>query len=248
SIEYEMGAFDAFGTKFVLLVRELGALLQVIPFFANATGAIVSALVVAVVAIALLVYGYRDRLLANPLATSLAWVTAFSTGGICAAFLLNDSSDASFELGARLLVSCLYLVVPLIAVLGECHWHALPRVLRYASPVLALGFVLSGVASSAVARQGDNWQFQHRQTARILDELQAQGLTYGYGSYWGAAANAVTALSQGEVVIRPISFDATSGRAYADWRPQSSRRWYSADDMPTGQREVFVLISTDDGG
>jgi hypothetical protein len=247
SIEYQMGGWSELGARLVLLLRELGALVQLVPFLQNATSALVSATLVVLATLALLIHALRQGLLRDTLPATLALFTLYSTAGICAAFLLNDSGSASFDLGPRLLINCLYLVVPLLAVLTERYWSALPHALRYVAPVLALGFMLSGAISTAPARQGEGWHFAQHNAVRILDFLRANALRYGYGSYWGASANAVTALSDGEILMRPVSFEAASGRAIAEWRPQTSRLWYTPSDLPAGQRDVFIMLSTDDG-
>jgi hypothetical protein len=246
SIDYQMGGWSELGTRLVLLLRELGALVQLLPFLQNAASALASAAVVVLITLALLIHALRQGLLRDTLPAALAFFTLYSSAGICAAFLLSNS-NASFALDARLLINCLYLVVPLLAVLSERYWTHLPSALRYAAPVLALGFVVSGVISTAPARQGEGWHFAQRNAVRVLDFLKANDLRYGYGGYWGAAANAVTALSDGAVIVRPINFDSSNGRAVAEWRPQSSLHWYTAADLPQGQRDVFIMLSTEDG-
>lgn len=243
SMEYNVGGWEQFPTKIALLLREAGALLQFIPFVMGMLGAYLSCAALALVLLPLLYQSVARGLLRETVTAALVVFTVFSTAGICGAFLLSETQGSSFELGARLLINAFYLIAVVLTVLAERHWHELPLALRAALPVMALGFVVNGILSTAPARQSESWHFDHRHVAATLAFLQDHGLSYGYGTYWGAAANAVTALSDGAVIVRPVSFDAGNGRVSASWRPQSSSRWYAQADLPAGQREVFILLT-----
>lgn len=78
----------------------------------------------------------------------------------------------------------------------------------------------------------------------LSDLLLREHLTYGYGPYWGAQANAVTWYSRGQVVIRPIRFDPVTGRVNGQ-HEQSSRLWVTPEDVPQNQSTFFIIFGDD---
>src|SRR5208337_2856160 len=79
-------------------------------------------------------------------------------------------------------------------------------------------FLVCGLITTAPIWSAPGFAMQTNGAEEIIGLLQANGLTYGYGPYWGAEANVVTALSSGRNIIRPVTFDPKTG-----WlRPQIS--------------------------
>ena len=74
--------------------------------------------------------------------------------------------------------------------------------------------------------------------------LKQNGLSYGYGPYWGAYANSVTAASARGSNSRPVTFDKGNGKM-AWTRAITSKRWYTSKDVPEGVNEYFVIVNSD---
>lgn len=70
--------------------------------------------------------------------------------------------------------------------------------------------------------------------------LQAKGLDYGYGVFWGTRALGMHARTDGRVTIRPVTLQ--QGRVWR--RPaQNSSYWYTAADEPTAARRFLALCN-----
>ncbi|MBE1161117.1 hypothetical protein [Dyella acidiphila] len=137
-----------------------------------------------------------------------------------------------------------YFLVPVIVASSAC-WSTSLSFARTAmawGTVIAISGVLQMERSLQTIAQGD---LSLVRTVKPLTELlQREHLTYGYGAYWGAQANAVTWYSRGRVVIRPIRFDPATGQVSTQHQ-QASRYWITPQDMPADQHDFFVILGND---
>jgi hypothetical protein len=83
-------------------------------------------------------------------------------------------------------------------------------------------------------------------TSSVVQFANREKQIYGFGSYWGTNANVIALETEGKVKIRPIRFDHESKRLIFQGRPATLDSWYSIDDLPRGESEIFFLISRDE--
>jgi hypothetical protein len=102
-----------------------------------------------------------------------------------------------------------------------------------------------GLVTTAPVWRAPGLALQTNGVDQIIGFLQANGLSYGYGPYHGANTNAVTALSNGQITIRPVLFDKVTGQIRPIVRAQSAASWLTAQDLPAGQRKFFVYVDSD---
>ncbi|UVK53937.1 hypothetical protein DBIPINDM_000295 [Mesorhizobium sp. AR02] len=113
---------------------------------------------------------------------------------------------------------------------------------------LSVAVVLAGLLTSAYPTFVRSDTLSHlnlvQQKPRTIDlsdlarYLQANGLTYGYATYWNAGS--VSVLSDEHVLVRQITLDSALPMPM---RFLSADRWYNAD---TWKGETFLLLSQED--
>lgn len=117
---------------------------------------------------------------------------------------------------------------------GDRRW---PRAVTAAYAAL---FVLAGAASAPAAWTAPPAASDSPKARALGAFLQAHGLSYGYGPFWGAQALVIQTATNGAVVLRPVTFQ--DGRVAR--RPiESSRLWYAPEAEPRGR--VFVIVVAD---
>lgn len=231
-------------TNSFYLVKDLGGLLNIIPF-SGPNWFLPGLLSLAIIAVFLqhsTLVCIRTRTKISQAAAAYFLVSLFSIAGIISAFIISnlEADDGS----ARFLISCAYLVVITAGILADYIWENVGHIYRY-SLILILGlFLSSSLISNFNCIASRNFQFRDNGTANTIALLNDNGLTYGYGPYWGSNANAVTAASQTEIRIRPVVFNRRSGMISGN-RAESSTRWYTAEDIPTDVSEFFVIVKAD---
>jgi hypothetical protein len=168
------------------------------------------------------------------------WVGAVLSAVLPGAAFRLSRSPLSIYVGR--FVPPLAVLAPLLvfASLRRCR-RRLPAWLKLGAPAFVGRIAIAGIASDPAAwRHG--WRgLDRRGVPQLTAFLASKDLTYGFGSYWGTSANAVTWMSNGAVTIRPIWFDAGTG-FISGQKGQTSARWYAPSDTPTGQRRFFVGI------
>lgn len=196
--------------------------------------------------ILLLVVGYsvvravRLRRVLTTRELFLAAVAASSAAVLLTAFVL---SDVPADLGTGRYFVILYFLLPAL-VLSTMR----PGIGRLA-PWVAQGglvwcglFMLTGLLSAP-----RDWlrlwpETKDAQVRGLAEFLEANGLAYGYGGFWGAQANAIGWVSVGRVVVRPVV--AADGRIVPRFA-QTFAWWYEAEDVPVGQDGFFFVAAPD---
>jgi hypothetical protein len=121
-------------------------------------------------------------------------------------------------------------------------WPVWPRLMRAAVVIYVALFMLAGVMSLPRVWLGLKPPRNNDDILSVSKVLQKEGLTYGYGPYWGAFALSQEWLTQGKVIVRPVSFREGSFRRR---QAETSKYWYVAADEPAGLRERFLVIMND---
>lgn len=252
---FSRGNWATMGANSSFLIKDLGGLLNIVPFAdANdALPAIVSLLVVlTLLALAAVKAAKADsadsaaRRVPAPIRSATLVCAAFAvmSMGIIALALVISCREAA-DHSARFLINGVYLIVIGLGVLIESNWPTYSIGEKSAYALLAFLFVFSGAASNFRLWTRPGFAIDDMGTQALADYLSSNGLTYGYGPYWGANANALTATSRSAVIIRPVAFDKNDGTMIVGNRGESSKRWYTADDYPPGQKSFFVYVAND---
>ncbi len=181
-----------------------------------------------------------------PIAQQLVGGTAIvSIAGISGAFVLgqwNLSAGSNDMYVGRFFPNLYYLGVLLAVTAATQNWHRLHVTIRMALVTYGLLYIASGLASYPRLWTG---QAPIRTASNITDLgafLAENGLTYGYGPYWGSDANAMNWMTGGRVTIRPVSFDPYQ---VGSNHPEASKLWFLPDDEPAGTPETFLVINDD---
>jgi hypothetical protein len=244
-MHFQLGSWSTINSNLVFLIKDLGGLLNILPFH-NSNDFIPAVLSIGIIAI-LIFKNINIAIKKNLHAQNGVFVfflfSFFSLGGILLAFMLSSVEAANYS--GRFLLNCLYLIAIGLGVLIDLNWEKLPNTQRVFSASVIILFLLSGIVSNFQLWKNHGLALKDNGTSSLIDFLRKNNLSYGYGPYWGANANAVTAISKSEIHIRPVVFNKTNGMMITGNRPESSRRWYTIEDLPADQKQYFVFVKSD---
>jgi hypothetical protein len=169
-------------------------------------------------------------------------ISITSIGGVVLANVVGQPPQGLSTL--HLLINAYFLIPLMIVValsLKECSKLAIGAIVTWAFLLIATGmFSASSTARSQTPASTDLL----RSTKPLAEFLKGQNLTYGYGPYWGAHANAVTWYTRGGITIRPVRFDPLTGRII-NQHEQSSSLWTHDGDIPADQGTFFIAVGND---
>ncbi len=115
------------------------------------------------------------------------------------------------------------------------HW-AVGRVqLQRIAAAMMIPVVLVCMVNAVTILQMPANGYKDAQLYRLADALEAQGLDYGYATFW--QANGLTVVSDSAVKCRNVTIDEEGIRPYVY---QSNESWFK--DQP-GQEKYFLLLS-----
>jgi hypothetical protein len=164
-----------------------------------------------------------------------------SCGGIAAAFLISNVVP-NFNVGRY--VANWFFLLPVLLV---CVGYAGSTKPSLAEIAIGIGwcalFVVAGLAAlpgQLTTLPPDIATPEERALVRFLDE---NGLTYGYAPFWSTNASVASWLSEGRIVIRPVS-KSSAGRIVPRI-PQTFPSWFEASDVPPGQNRFFLIAAPD---
>lgn len=170
----------------------------------------------------------------------VAGVAVLSIVGMCVLFVVSRFPP---DLGVGRFFPHVYylggLLVALVAAERWARWSLAPKAAITAYGAL---FVLAGVLSAPDVWMGQRKPAGHERALELAAVLQARGLSYGYGPFWGTDSLVMDTLTDGRVTIRPVSF--MTGRVRR--RPaQTSSLWYTPRAEPQGDQRRFVIAMND---
>lgn len=126
--------------------------------------------------------------------------------------------------------------------IASAPWPRASRPLRATALLLASLFVASGLFSRPGLWTLQVPQRNENDIRALGDFLRTNGLTYGYGPYWGAYALSMDWITGGRVVIRPVTF--RTGRV-SPRGAEVSPLWYEPGAEPSGLDQRFLVIRHD---
>jgi hypothetical protein len=244
-MDFQLGNWSTIKNNFVFSIKDLGGLLNIFPFH-NSNDLIPAVLSIGIIAI--LIFKNINIVSSKNLHISkevfiFFIFSFFSIGGILPALILS-SIEANIG-SSRFLLNCFYLTAIGLGVLIDLNWQRLPKAQRVFSASVIILFMLSGIVSNFQLWKNPVLTLNDNGVSSLIDFLRKNNLTYGYGPYSGSNANAVTAVSNSEIRIRPVHFSKASGRMIVGRRAQSSRRWGRFKDLPADQKQYFVFVESD---
>lgn len=175
----------------------------------------------------------------------LVALTALGSIGLMMVALVVTGFQAGMATARYL--SNIFVALPLLLAASPIGIGRFATVQRLA--VIALGglFVLSGVISGAPIWTLREPQMRSNGIPQLADFLAKQGVTFAYGPYWETEANAMAWVTRGRVTIRPVAFDAATGR-FVPKGVQTLARWYRPAAVRSAPREMaFILSDAPDG-
>jgi hypothetical protein len=168
------------------------------------------------------------------------WTSIVSIAAVAAAFVAGQWVGGIYV--GRFLPN-LYFLGGVLGAYALAHgWRGWPRPARAAVLAWIALFMAGGVMSAPQLWTGKAPGRSNAEMQALADLLKREGLTYGYGPYWGATALSIGWLTGDRVVVRPVNF--AGGRVTP--RPiESSPYWYVRADEPEGLSERFVVAAYD---
>jgi hypothetical protein len=245
SMGFAHGNWVTINSNTIFLIKDLGGLLNIIPF--HKSNDFLPAILTLIVILSLLIFSVFKAIKSDyqSKSSNVAFIlfAIFSIGGIVLAFVISNVEALNYS--GRFLLNCAYLIPIGLGVLVEYNWPKSTKIEKAICASVFVLFVLSGIVSNFQEWRKPGFAFKDTGTFALINFLKINNLSYGYGPYWGSNANAVTAASKSEVVIRPVVFNKNNGMMIVGNRPESSKRWYSVEDFPPDQKEFFVFVTSD---
>lgn len=211
---------------------------------ASPTGVVEALRMVAALAVIVLApYALARCLRSRHAGRAFVAAAAAASCGVTLFIALTSSlaMDGGVELSMRYLVPGILLV--LLVLVTYVAQYSDTRPSRRAIAAAALGvLVLSAPIAYDIVkvreRAAAGGASQAIPKMRLLAFLRAQGLQYGYASFWNAGQ--LTVLSDGAVTVRQIQFD---DRMPVPMRHLSSNRWYEPDAW---KGPTFLLLTKEE--
>jgi hypothetical protein len=245
SMEFYFGNWVTLKNNSLFLIKNLGGMLDILPFQSAST--ILHASISLVIALALLILHFvtikKSIIFSEKSIFAFYLFAFFSVGGIMLAYAIGSIEATSIT--ARFLVNCFYLIAIGLGVLIDRNWKNSTLIARIVSLSVVTLFISAAVSSNLHAWQIPGFAIRDGETNLLVDFLRKNNLSYGYGPYWGSHSNAVSAASQFQIRVRPIVFDRTNGTIVVGTRAESSRHWYTSTDAVVDQKDFFVMIRAD---
>ena len=223
--------------------RALGHMFNVVPgadLKATAPRLISATAAVAAIGAAMAVTAL-GLLRASPGRQLVGATAVLSIAGVMAIYVVGSFPPA-LAVG-RFFPQVYYLGALLIALVAADHWSRWRWPLKAGLAGYAVLFMLAGLLSAPALWLQPQKPGENPAAAALAQALEARGLSYGYGVFWGTHSLVMDTITQGRVTIRPVSF--MSGRVRQ--RPaQTSSLWYAPQAEPHGDPRRFLVI-VDDG-
>lgn len=243
-LHFAVGDWHVINSNAIYFIKDLGGLFNVFP--GEKSNAFLTSL--ASLATISFLYTRSLRSIVAPIRLEsnsvIQYSILFSIGGISTAFLISNLEAADYS--ARFLINILYLAPVAIGAALEPTWVRNPKPLNIAVIGASLLFIVSGVYSNFNFLKRPGFSTSSHVSRALTSFLSEHHLRYGYGPYWGTQANALTAITNWNIILRPVVFDNASGRAVFGGRGETSSLWYKPEDMPTSPQNTFLIV-TDDG-
>jgi hypothetical protein len=164
-------------------------------------------------------------------------VSVLSIAGVTSAFILSVPEDV--DVGGRFFFN-VYVFLPVLIGIALRYDTGRSGQWGVFVAVYAALVVLAGICSQPSAWAQTRVHIKDYGTVAFAAFLQANGLHRGYGDYFGTQSSAVTWVSHGRVLLRPVSLDPHDFHISPRAR-QASPFWYGADEAARSA-STFVVV------
>lgn len=169
-----------------------------------------------------------------------ALVSLFSVLGICSAYVI--SGVLANATSSRFVINVFYIVTMTIVVHAIQAWPSMNLKNKLGIIFVALLYLVTSMVSIPRFSQLSGYPKGKSAVNELINKLGEHGLNYGYGQYHGSKSNAVTVMTNGRIIVRPITYQVGTGQIRFD-HPQTSERWFTPDDAPKEQKRYFVYLT-----
>lgn len=249
SMIFQPANWDTLNENTIFLIKDLGGILNLIPIrlpvLSEQTSflpPLISLLIIIGILQYLILQTFSLNAQTNKSKQLFLSISFFSVGGIITAFIINSVPTNLFS--SRYLINCPYFILISICVLAENLWPSFSKKIKAFFLSIIFIFLIASIYSNLQSIKLRFFQINDGAVSETSKFLTNNGLTYGYGAYWGSNANAITAASNGEIIVRPIAFNPKTGEATFPNQWQTSKRWYLEGDAPKGTKEFFVIVKS----
>jgi hypothetical protein len=231
--------------NFTFLIRDLGGLLNLDPWTHSNPfmPALLSLSLWLIAAIFVVHAALHARLRDNILLAVFSSITTLSAAATFST--ITFINVPATNISARFILNAFYLFAVLLGTLIDLTAQHISRPVKSLLTALVTLFIVSGLVTTFRAWSRPGLVAPNPGATQLIAFLSQHALNYGYGPYWGAQANAVTAITGGNITIRPVIFSPATGEITRQIRAQSSPAWLAPADFPARQANFFVLIAAD---
>jgi hypothetical protein len=127
------------------------------------------------------------------------------------------------------------------------NWERLHLGVKTTAIAYGLLLALSGLSSNPGLWTGKTPLPTPKDITDLGSFLEQNGLSYGYGAYFGSGSLCMNWLTQGHVTIRPVAFSNQPPYEISRLRTESSRLWYLPSDQPAETQKTFLVLNDDWG-
>ena len=236
---FQLASWSDMNVKSVAIVEALTAMFSPFPFL-HGNWAILEMItglcliIMLFISLTELIYRLRQLDIGFLYTVVVIWL---SLAGSSSAFILSDA--ASVEVPGRFLLN-FYVFLPVLICAGLCLTRGKPHLLRVCTGAFALLVMLSAVSSAPSAWLRTSITVKDYGTVALSRFLVENGLHRGYGDYFGTQSSAVSWVSAGATLIRPVIFDSQTGEISPRYG-QVSSLWYGPGDAASSPN-TFVII------
>lgn len=146
---------------------------------------------------------------------------------IMVGYILGKLSSANWRLSPIVGMSAVVTFAFFKWAVGEIKWQ------RFISLLMLPVILVSTITAFTILKMKPD-ETDKNHLYKIARALEAQGLTYGYATFWNA--NGATVAADSKVQIRNVTIE--EGRCYP-YRYQTLNKWY---DAQPGQDRYFILM------
>lgn len=162
--------------------------------------------------------------------SNIDFLTVMSVLGITSAFIISDVPGAYYS--GRFLVNILYLTVIVIFL----------RALS-GRKILWLPITMIIISSYITNLQVKPVRDDLSKTEGLLTFLRNNHLNYGYGPYWGTEALAISWISNFQQIIRPVTFNKSTGFMESYGRMQTFTNWYEKKETNAISQQFIAILN-----
>ncbi|MBS0642827.1 MAG: hypothetical protein JSS43_23425 [Proteobacteria bacterium] len=203
---------------------------------------VVDCLVIAIVGVWAIGRLLRQWRALRPEAMFIAATAVIGCGGIAAAFVIS-TVNANLNVG-RYISNWFYFIPLAVAIAAFGLRMPRPDWLTRVAVLWCALLVIAGVAAEPHHQTSLPDDIATADTRDLIRFLDQHGLNYGYAPFWATHGAAAEWMTDGRIVIRPVS--RSSSGHIVPRIAQTFPSWYESSDVPPGQKQFFYIAKPDE--